>query len=113
MFFVTSKLFWHLAAPSHLMAILLMGAAICLVFRRRRSATVLGVLGLAILLAGGVAPLPVLAAHVLEDQYPRPPWPAHVDGILILGSGFDTDLLMVRHAPQSNGGAFRLVEGFA
>lgn len=113
MFFIISKIFWHLAAPSHLMAVLLVASALCLALGRRRAGTVLGALGLAILLVAGVAPLPVLAAHVMEDQYPRPSWPAHVDGILILGSGFDTGLLMVRHAPQSNGGAYRLVEGFA
>jgi uncharacterized SAM-binding protein YcdF (DUF218 family) len=52
-------------------------------------------------------------AHSLEDQYPRPAWPAHVDGILVLGSGFDTALLRARGAPSPNEGAYRLIEGFA
>jgi uncharacterized SAM-binding protein YcdF (DUF218 family) len=51
--------------------------------------------------------------HSLEDQYARPPWPAHVDGILVLGAGYDTALLRARHAPQLNGGAYRLIEGLA
>lgn len=113
MFFVISKLFWYLAAPSHLLALLILAAALCFVLRWRRPARVFGILAILLLLVAGVSPLPVRAARAIENQYPRPPWPPHVDGILILGAGFDTGLLRVRHAPQANGGAYRLVEGFA
>ena len=71
-------------------------------------------LAVLLLLAAGVCRrLPMMAVQTLENQYPRPPWPAHVDGILMLGAGFDTGLLQARHAPQTNGGAYRLVEGYA
>lgn len=113
MFFVLSKLFWHIAAPSHLLALLILGAAVCLLLRWKRLGHVLGALAVLLLLAAGLSPLPALAIRSLENNYPRPAWPSHVDGILILGSGFDTQLLRLRHAPQSNGGAWRLVEGFA
>ena len=113
MFFILSKLFWHLAAPSHMMALLILATALCLVLRWRQPAWIFGVLAILILLSAGVSPLPMMAVKSLENQYPRPPWPAHVDGVLILGSGFDTGLLRVRHAPQTNDGAYRLVEGYA
>ena len=113
MFFILSKLFWHLAAPSHVLALLILATALCLVLRWRRPAWIFGVLTILILLTVGVSPLPVMAVQALENQYPRPPWPAHVDGVLMLGSGFDTGLLRVRHAPQTNIGAYRLVEGYA
>ena len=113
MFFILSKLFWHLAAPSHVLALMILATALCLVLRWRRPAWIFGVLTILILLTVGVSPLPVMAVQALENQYPRPPWPAHVDGVLMLGSGFDTGLLRIRHAPQTNIGAYRLVEGYA
>ena len=113
MFFILSKLFWHLAAPSHVLALLILATALCLVLRWRRPAWIFGVLTILVLLAAGVSPLPMMAVKVLESQYSRPPWPAHVDGVLMLGAGFDTGLLRVRHAPQTNDGAYRLVEGYA
>jgi uncharacterized SAM-binding protein YcdF (DUF218 family) len=113
MFFILSKLFWHLAAPSHVLALLILATALCLVLRWRRPAWIFGVLTILILLTAGVSPLPLMAVQSLENQYPRPPWPAHVDGVLMLGAGFDTGLLRTRHAPQTNIGAYRLVEGYA
>jgi uncharacterized SAM-binding protein YcdF (DUF218 family) len=113
MFFILSKLFWHLAAPSHVLALLILATALCLVLRWRRGAWISGLLTISLLLAVGVSPLPVMAVRALENQYPRPPWPAHVDGVLMLGAGFDTGLLKIRHAPQTNIGSYRLVEGYA
>ena len=57
--------------------------------------------------------LAVPLARDLEDRYPRPAWLAHVDGILVLGSGFDTALFRARGVPQSNEGVWRLEAGFA
>lgn len=114
MFFTLSKLTWYVMAPSHLMAVLFLAAALCLALRWKRAGAVLGGLAITVLLLAGVAPLSIYAMRALENQYPRPPLlPAHVDGVLILGSGFDSGLLKVRHVPQSNSGAYRLVEGYA
>jgi uncharacterized SAM-binding protein YcdF (DUF218 family) len=111
MFFVASKLFWQIAAPSHLLFLLILAAAFCIAFRWKRLGLVLGSLA-GLLLAVAMSPLPFMALQAIEDQYPRPPAPPHVDGILILGSGFDSALLKARGAPQANAGAYRLVEGF-
>ena len=51
--------------------------------------------------------------RALENRYPRPAWPARVDGVLVLGSGFDVDILRRRHAPQANEGVNRLVAAMA
>lgn len=51
--------------------------------------------------------------RALEDRYPHPSWPAHVDGVLILGSGEDAQNLRRRGAPQKNEGAYRLIAAMA
>ncbi len=45
----------------------------------------------------------------LEDMYPRPPWPAHVDGIVVLGGGIDPIVYEMRSAPAEDVVEGRLV----
>lgn len=111
MFFVLSKLFWILAAPSHWLVMLVLATALCLLLRWHRAAKIVSLMAVALLLVAWLAAGPLVQAW--EDQVRRPPWPAHVDGILVLGSGFDSALLRQRHAPQTNAGSYRLVEGLA
>ena len=111
MFFVLSKIFWMLAAPSHWLDFLVLAAMFCLLLRRNSAARIFALAAVLLFLALGLVATPLMRA--LEDHYPRSPWPAHVDGILVLGAGYDTALLRARGAPQANGGAYRLVEGFA
>ena len=51
--------------------------------------------------------------RALEEPVSPSACTAHVDGMLILGSGSIAALLKARGAPQANAGAYRLVEGFA
>ncbi len=111
MFFVLSKIFWMLAAPTHWLGFLVLATALCLVLGRIRAARIFAVAAALLLLVAGLVAVPM--ARAIEDRYPRPPWPAHVDGVLVLGSGYNTALLRARGAPQANEGAWRLVEGFA
>ena len=111
MFFVLSKIFWILAAPSHWLLLLLLVTMIGLLLRRYRLALAAASGALALLILAWLAAMPLVRGW--ENIYPRPPWPAHVDGVLVLGAGFNGELLHDRGAPQANGGAYRLVEGFA
>jgi len=111
MFFVLSKIFWTLAEPSHWLGFLVLAAAICLVMRWNRAGKTLVLAAALFLVLASVLAVPL--ARDLEDRYPRPPWPAHVDGILVLGAGFDTALFRARGVPQSNEGIWRLEAGFA
>jgi uncharacterized SAM-binding protein YcdF (DUF218 family) len=111
MFFVLSKIFWLVAAPSHWLGLLAVVTALCLLLHWYRAAKLFAVAAVLLLLFAAVTAVPL--ARALEDRYPRPSWPARVDGILVLGSGFDTALLRARGAPQANGGAYRLEAGFA
>ena len=111
MFFLLSKIFWTLAAPSHWLGLLVVATAFCLFLRWLRAAKVFALAAVALLVAGWLAAAPL--ARAWEDRYPRPPWPPHVDGVLVLGGGYDSALLRQRHAPQTSDAAYRLVEGFA
>ena len=111
MFFMLSKIFWMLAAPSHWVGLLVLVTAACLLLRWYRAATCSALAAVAILVVAWLAAVPLVRAW--EDRYSRPDWPPHVDGILVLGSGFDSALLRERRAPSTNGGAYRLVEGLA
>jgi uncharacterized SAM-binding protein YcdF (DUF218 family) len=111
MFFVLSKLFWILAAPSHWLVLLVMATAFCLLLSWYRAAKVFALAAVALVLVAWLAAPPLVRDW--EERYPRPAWPARVDGVLVLGSGFDSALLRARKAPQTNAGVIRLVEGVA
>ncbi len=111
MFFVLSKLFWILAQPSHWLGFLVLATVIALVLRWNRAARFCAVAAALVLVAAAFLAVPLVRNW--EDRYPRPPLPPHVDGILVLGSGFDTALFRARGAPASNEGIWRLEAGFA
>jgi uncharacterized SAM-binding protein YcdF (DUF218 family) len=113
MFFMISKLFWMVAAPSHWLGALVLACALSLMLGRVRFARVLALAAALLLLLAGVVPVSSYIIRDLENRYPRPAWPAHVDGILILGAGYNTHVLRTRHAPASNGAAYRLTEAYA
>jgi uncharacterized SAM-binding protein YcdF (DUF218 family) len=112
MFFVLSKIFWLLAAPSHWLGLLVLAAALCALAGRTRPARAFAVAAALVLLLFGILPLHIWMIRALEVRYPRPAWPAHVDGILILSPGFDTATLKERGAPATNAGEMRVVAGF-
>ena len=111
MFFALSKIFWTLAAPSHWLGLFAVAVLVCVMFRWLRAAMVFASAMVALLLVAWLAAVPL--ARSWESRFPRPPWPRHVDGVLVLGGGFDSLILEQRHAPQGNGAAYRLVEGYA
>jgi uncharacterized SAM-binding protein YcdF (DUF218 family) len=112
MFFSASKIFWLLVAPSHVLGLLVLAAALFALVGWARMARNFTVAAALLLLAAGILPLGTVMTRALEDRYPRPPWPAHVDGILILSPGFDTATLKERGAPATNAGEMRVVGGF-
>jgi uncharacterized SAM-binding protein YcdF (DUF218 family) len=113
MFFVLSKIFWILAAPSHWLGLFVLATGFCLLLKRPRAAGMCSILSLLMLVLAGTSLLNRPMIRALENRYPRPAWPARVDGVLVLGSGFDVDILRKRHAPQANEGINRLVAAMA
>lgn len=112
MFFSLSKLFWLLAAPSHVLAWLVLAAALCVLMRRPRAAGRLSIAAAILFLLIGILPLQTLLIRALEDRYPRAAWPSHVDGVLVLGGGLNAAILEARHAPAQEGSEARLVSAY-
>ncbi len=101
MIFVLSKIAGLVLRPSSLLLLCVLAG---LPLRRRRLAWVgAGGFVLAMLL-----PLDQWALLPLEDRFPPPPPPAHVDGIVVLGGAVEPGLSVVRGIPSLNGAAERM-----
>jgi uncharacterized SAM-binding protein YcdF (DUF218 family) len=98
MFFAVTKVFWFFFAPSHLILWGIAAAAVLLFLRRERAAKWCATASAAFLICLGMLPFGVWIAQPLENAFPRPDWPARVDGILVLGGGLDTPILRSRGA---------------
>jgi uncharacterized SAM-binding protein YcdF (DUF218 family) len=104
-------------AVTHLLGVLLQPASLLilaaltgLLLQRRRAGRVLlvaGVLGLAAIL---VLPINYWLLMPLEDRFPRPAAPPHVDGVIVLGGAVDGFLSAERGIPSLNGAAERMTE---
>jgi len=111
-FYLASKLFWFLFAPSHVAVWLVLAAAILLWRKRQRWALRCAIAAGAILVACGFTPFGIWLMHPVENAYPRAALPAHIDGILILGGGTDARIFATRGAPNSSYGLARLMAGY-
>ena len=58
-----------------------------------------------------VIPFDQMLARPLEDQYPRPALPAHVDGIVVLDSGDISTIFAARGVTGPNPSALRMIAG--
>jgi uncharacterized SAM-binding protein YcdF (DUF218 family) len=112
MFFSVSKIFELLTMPSHVLAWLVLLAALFALAGRARTARALIAAAALLVVVAGMLPLNILMIRALEDRYPRQAWPSHVDGILVLGEGFDTAILKARGVQATNGGEVRVIAGF-
>ena len=111
MFFDASKVLWFVFAPSHLLVWLSVTSVALLFLERPRAGRTLAAVSTALFLICGVFPLGIWVVRPLEDRYPRPVWPSHVDGVLILSGGLDPDVLASRHVPAREASEPRIVGG--
>jgi uncharacterized SAM-binding protein YcdF (DUF218 family) len=97
--FVLSKLLWAVLAPGNLLLLLLIAG---LVWRR--------VLYVVVPLFAVVAVFPLAdwLGLPLENRYPAPSLPPHIDGMVVLGGAVDGRLSTVRHQPVISDAAERL-----
>ncbi len=115
LFYPLSKFGWFLLAPSHVMLWMTIATAIALSVRRERAARWLAVTTAALFVLLSLSPVGIWLARPLENAYPPPdPPPGRIDGIVTLGGGLDTKLLLARGgAPSSHDGLARLVSTLA
>jgi uncharacterized SAM-binding protein YcdF (DUF218 family) len=109
-FFVASKTLWFLAQPTSLIFILLVLAFVLGLLRRRVLAGISLVLAILILGVGAYTTLGYVALAPLEAQFQRPPLPAKVAGIIVLGGGMDADINAIRKGYELNRSGDRFVE---
>jgi uncharacterized SAM-binding protein YcdF (DUF218 family) len=112
MLFFISKAVGSLLRPATLMLI-----ALLLAFHWHRSRPVASrrLLGGVLLLFGLLQLIPVSAWLVapLEQRFPAPTLPDHIDGIVVLGGAVETDTATVTHAPALNESAERMTAAVA
>lgn len=112
LFFLVSKVFWFLLRPSHALMLLALATAALLISGRPKPAKRLCLWTAGLFVVFGVLPTGPMLVQSLEDAYPRPPLPQHVDGILTLGGGLDTRTIRSRHAPGEPPSESRLVSAY-
>lgn len=111
MFFYLSKIFWFIAQPLNF-SILLMGLTfIALILAWRRTAMLTAACAFLILGLGAWTSLGAILMHPLEDRFQRPAsLPERVDGIVVLGGGFEAGINLVRGGYELNSSGDRFVE---
>lgn len=110
MFFYLSKTFWFFIQPLNLsIFLLLVGLAALVIGWRRFSATVT-ILSAVVLTLSAWTSVGALMFHPLEDRFPRPALPARVDGIVVLGGGFEGAVNLARGGYDIKEGGDRFVE---
>lgn len=112
MFFILAKLFEFFCRPSHLLIWLTLTAAFLLLLKHWRWGTRLCVLAAACAALFGFTPLGRVLLRPLEDTYPRPVLPPHIDGIVVLGGGERSDIWQSRGAPGADVSALRIVSAY-
>jgi uncharacterized SAM-binding protein YcdF (DUF218 family) len=112
MFFVLSKIFWLIAAPSNLIGFMIVAGSIALITRKhRRLGRFFIVAGLTALVACGLGPVGVWIIRPLEDRFERPTELAAPRGIIVLGGAISPEMFQDRSALAPLGG--RLTEAVA
>jgi uncharacterized SAM-binding protein YcdF (DUF218 family) len=109
-FFTASKFFGAIIAPGNFIILtLLIGLALSTT-RYRRTGRWITTVTAAMIFVLLVFPLGGWAMAPLENRFPRPPLPNHVDGILVLSGGESPDLFAYRGTAATIFSEGRLVE---
>ncbi len=106
MLFLLSKIAGLLLRPSTLLLLCCVAGLLL----RRRALLRVGVWGFVAVL---LLPLDQVLLLPLEDRFPRPAPPAHVDGIVVLGGAVEPEMTLVRGIPSLNSQAERMTEAVA
>jgi uncharacterized SAM-binding protein YcdF (DUF218 family) len=112
MFFYLAKIFWFLAQPSTLIALLIAYGAILIWTGWARWGRRFVSAGAVLLLLVGLSPLGNALILPLEDRFPRAnlKWPRTPAGFIILGGAEVPLISKARVAPSVNEAAERLIE---
>ncbi|WP_027036682.1 YdcF family protein [Mesorhizobium ciceri] len=110
MFFYLSKIFWFFIQPLNLAIFLLLAGLLAAMIGRRRLAATGSVLAFLILALSAWTSLGAMMLNPLEERFARPPLPEKVDGIVVLGGGFEGAINLARGGYELNSSGDRMVE---
>ncbi|WP_102958481.1 YdcF family protein [Mangrovicella endophytica] len=113
MFFILSKIAWMLLQPLVAIALLVLAALLLRLLGFPRTSTGLGVVAAVFFAVAVFSPLGLLMIAALENRFPRPSLPEHVDGIVVLGGSFDTRVATTRFEPELNEAGDRVTSAVA
>ncbi len=110
LFFVAAKVFWFVAQPINLTAILLLLGVFFLLIGWKTTATaVMSAAALGLVLSAWSS-LGALLLNPLEERFQRPHLPESVTGIVVLGGGLEGQINRVRGGYELNAGGDRFLE---
>jgi uncharacterized SAM-binding protein YcdF (DUF218 family) len=112
-FYALSKIFWFLAQPSSLIALLIAAGIAMVATRFQRAAKRMIWTGAVLLIVLGLSPVGGALILPLEERFPRPDLSqpgTRVDGIIVLGGAEDQRVGDLRKIMALNEGAERMVE---
>jgi uncharacterized SAM-binding protein YcdF (DUF218 family) len=110
MFPYLTRIFWMVAQPVLVIALLLVVGLVLLWLKRRRLATTSFALATLILGVCSFTTFAYLLVAPLEARFVRPAEPAWIDGIVVLGGGMDTEVNTARSSWELNRSGDRFVE---
>jgi uncharacterized SAM-binding protein YcdF (DUF218 family) len=91
MYFVLSKTIGLFASPTNIISFLgLLGLALMIL--RRPAGRVISIIALVAFLFAGLSPLGNMILTPLEQRFPGMKYPDRVDGIIVLGGSYDTEI---------------------
>ncbi|AEH88666.1 YdcF family protein [Mesorhizobium opportunistum] len=110
MFYYLSKILWFFIQPLNLTIFLLLAGLIAGMVGRRRLAVTGSVLAFLILALSAWTSLGAMMLNPLEERFARPPLPQKVDGIVVLGGGFEGAINLTRGGYELSSSGDRMVE---
>ncbi|TPM37078.1 YdcF family protein [Mesorhizobium sp. B2-3-4] len=110
MFYYLSKIFWFFIQPLNLTIFLLLAGLIAGMVGRRRLAVTGSTLAFLILALSAWTSLGAMMLTPLEERFPKPALPEKVDGIVVLGGGFEGAINLARGGYELNSSGDRMVE---
>jgi uncharacterized SAM-binding protein YcdF (DUF218 family) len=111
MFFYLSKVFGFFAQPLNFSILLLAAGLLAIFLGWRRTGLTLDIAAAAILILSAWTSLGAVLLNPLEERFARPAGlPQSVDGIVVLGGGFEGAVNLARGGYEMNSGGDRFVE---
>ena len=111
MFFYLTKTFWFFIQPLNLAVFLLAAGWLLALLGRRRLGGLTSFLAALILLLSAWTSIGAMMLNPLEERFQRPAsLPEKIDGIVVLGGGFEGAINLVRGGYELNSGGDRFVE---